>query len=102
MDNYKPHVRISIELGRYQGERAYTFVHPIDTIAAHEASQPIDFPGPTAGPVDRMLCTPPDVVNRIMAHRERFIHQLSGYIAKAFIDGLGAQDTEMGYPKEKK
>lgn len=88
-----PHVRVIVQVDRYQTERDFEFIVPINDRTARETFQVLD------EPLDRdsaFICTPPNTIANVKRDRVALAQQIAAQI----VDFIAKKDLQNGYKKE--
>ena len=94
-------ITVSVQLGTYPDPRDPTVEIKFDDQFISDAYQSLDLPSPDADAFSRMVCTRSDIIRMVTMSRAQLAKRLSGEIAAALIKTMEANDTEMGYAKER-
>ena len=73
---------------------------PLDRALIERGYQTLDLPSPGADGIDRMICSSSAKIVEVTKSRAIIADVLSKALTKAILEIMGANDTEMGYPKK--
>ena len=92
-------ITITCEMSFNDGRPTIRAARALSPEVYRTAAAKLDFPEPNADLSARMLCTPPDVIEEVLAHRTAVAKEVAAQLTEHVLRMLEARDTQMGYPK---
>ena len=87
---FKPRVTVIIEIAPHDFREVRK---ELGEQIIYESFEPLDLPSPSAGALDRMLCSPYATIEKTMRSRRDIAELISAAVTDSLLDLMGATDT---------